>query len=271
MEKQFSRNRKNLIVSYNNVENKIILGFVNEVGSESKAYDYYVLDIKETATFIDLINAIKELFETVPFDAESSYEENYVRPKRIKLPASEEELYYDYLKELAHVVIALPQNKTDHEIQDMVFTASKDFMETLGYEIVFGDDDADLSEFQQYNFKRTNKASEEDIKELYAEAKKALETRISKPSTKSILKIAEAAGKLISSLDLIPEAAIRLGVLLIVKAVKDEKTVITVKAITPSITAVLDEHPRLLKHPKAALELITVPVKQKQVKSWRKP
>ena len=61
MEKQFNRNRKNLIISYNNVENKIILGFVNEVVSEGKVYDYYVLDIKETGVFIDVILSIKEL------------------------------------------------------------------------------------------------------------------------------------------------------------------------------------------------------------------
>jgi hypothetical protein len=272
MEKNFNRNRKNLIISYNNVESKIIFGFVNELASEGKHLDYYVLDPKETVTLIDHVVAIKELFASVEIDPDSLYEENYVRPKRVKLPASEEELYYDYLNELAQMVVSLPQNMDDHDLQETVINTCREFIESLGYDHETGEEFLEISEFQQFYFKRANKASEEEIREVYAKGKFSLENKMRpKPAKESSSKISDAAAKVISVLNPVEDAVIRFGTLLIIKAKYDGKNINIVQMIPAPVALIIDEYPLLLKHPAAVLALLGLPKKEPVVKSWRKP
>ncbi len=272
MDKQFNRNRKNLIVSYNNVERKIIFGFVNEMAQTGKSLDYYVLDSFEATELVNQVIAIKELFDSMPANMDEIDEDFYVRPKRIKLPASEKELAKEYLNELATMAVSLPLHKEDHDFQEKVINTCRAFIEALGYDHEFQEEYLDIAPFARFNFKRANKASEEEITVVFEQAKKSLENRLlPKPAKEPSSKITDAAIQLTEMIKDVEELVIRFASLVIIKSKYDNKQYATVQELAPHQVNIIDRYPKLMKHPSAILDLLDVIKKEPIVKSWRKP
>lgn len=257
MEEEFHKKSMSLSISYDNVDKKIILGFINKNVYGTRQYDYYILDNPESSAFISFIESIKVVFNREDANPEKTHWEKYIQPTKIKLPTSRRETHYGNLAIKAPMIVALPQKQIPLLVQEAIVNACGDFMEALGYELEVKEEPIYGSFFQIFNFNGKHIIKTE-VKELYKKGKLALETQhISVPSAEATSKLAEAASRIITSLDNVEEAALRLGALLVIKVKRDGKVTVSAETISPSLALILDENPSLLKHPSAVMELIS--------------
>jgi hypothetical protein len=189
-----------------------------------------------------------------------------------KLSAEQKIKYFPAQKNLgsqnvkAEVFIALPQHEIDLFSVERIQNATGDFMEAMGFELEVQDEPVFGSFYQRLKYLLNGEVKTEAA-EIYKKGKTALELQfVSVPSAEATNKLSEAAASLITSLNGIDEAAIRLGAILLVKVSKDGVSMILAETVSPELALLLDKNPQLLKNPSVVFDLIsTIRVSEKPI------
>ncbi|MDO7849013.1 hypothetical protein Q5H92_21795 [Hymenobacter sp. M29] len=164
-----------------------------------------------------------------------------------------------------NVFIGLPQEHLELFDIERIQNAVGDFMEAMGFELETKDEPVFGSFFQdlKYFFKGRGKAA---AAEALQKGKLALETQhITLPAAEATGKLAESAAALISSLNGVDEAVLRLGSLLVVKVSRNGLPAIMAETVSPELAQLLDKNPGLLKTPAVLFDMLSAmqaPVKK---------
>ena len=138
-----------------------------------------------------------------------------------------------------------------------------DFMEALGFELETEDEPVFGSFFKRLKFIFSSTIGEEDLVQLYQRGKKALELKhIELPSAEQTEKLANAAEKLVKSLEGVEEGVIRCGGLIVLKKGVDGKPKLIIQQLSTEMIIILDKHPQLLFNVNTVYELLTGDVRK---------
>jgi hypothetical protein len=164
----------------------------------------------------------------------------------------------------AEVFIGLPQEQIDLFAIENIQNACGEFMEAMGFEMEAKDEPVFGSFFQRLKFVLTSEKTAKEVNDIYQKGKHALEAQqLDLPRAEASEKLANAAAKAIESIQLMDEAVLRLGALLVVKVQKEGKPVILVETISPQMSATLDVNPVILNSPAAIYEILLASKKYK--------
>jgi cell division protein FtsZ len=165
----------------------------------------------------------------------------------------------------------------DISLQDLeaLLSAVEDFMDVLGYELETELLTAQGSFFQELIFWSKNKFTRKEVDQIYEQGKEALlKTYLDRPGAEAADKLADAAAKLIKSLEPFETGVIRLGEIIVIKITQDGKPSIRVETIASELARALARNPFLLKNPDAILgffESGALPQVQRDIDERRYP
>lgn len=160
----------------------------------------------------------------------------------------------------ADAIIYLKKEKLDLFEIEAVQNATGNLMEALGFELENKAEPVYGSFFQRIKFFLKQDKTQQEVDKAYEKAKLALEAKyLGTPTADATSKIAIASAELIKSLEGQDEAVIRLGVILLVKTVRDGKSLIMAETVTPELKNLLDSNPNLLKNPSVIYDLLNTP------------
>ena len=157
----------------------------------------------------------------------------------------------------AIVSINLPQKKIGLLEKESILNAVVELMSELGF--VFKGDEEPIhgSFFQRLIYVFKNPKNKREVKEIYQKGKQALEEQLlNKPSSESTENLASAAASLLSAMDKVDEGVVRLGRIIVVKLIQNEKTKVAIQTVSPTIAAELDSDPSLEKNPITIFNLL---------------
>lgn len=160
-------------------------------------------------------------------------------------------------KQTAEVFIGLPQNELSIFQIEKIQNACGEFMDALGFELETEDEPIYGSFFQRLAFLTKDKKTKEEVSDLYAKGKKALEYKyLNGPTAEATSKLSSAAAELISSVRDIDEVVLRLGSILLVKTIRNGQQQLIVETVSHELADSFDNNPNLLKNPSAIYEYI---------------
>jgi hypothetical protein len=147
---------------------------------------------------------------------------------------------------LTFVEIALPQSHISKDHIENLQDAVKNFMESCGFKLLEELDTRYGSFFQRLKFLVSKEYTRKEVAEMYQKSKEALQkTYLDKPGAEVADKLADAATKLISSLESVDSGVLRLGELLVVKITRHGKSYIRMETISPELARALARKPYL--------------------------
>lgn len=159
----------------------------------------------------------------------------------------------------ALVEISLPQESIEIWDQERVVNAAGAFMEALGFAVEHQGEPIIGSLFQRFIFKTKKALTSKEAKELFEESKTALRAQLQdKPSAESTAQLATAASEVIKSLESIPNAAVRLGKLMVVKVTEDGTPRIMVETISLALQHKLEADPLFIREPQAVVDFLSL-------------
>ena len=155
------------------------------------------------------------------------------------------------------VYISLPQKNISLHTIEKIQNACGEIMEVLGFELEQKEEPVFGSFFQKLWFKLTSRKTREELSEGYDKTKLALELQfLELPNADVTEKLSNAASNLITSLNGVDEAALRIGALLIVKQNIDGNIKIITETLSPELTLLFNNHPQLLNNPRNVYNMI---------------
>ncbi|MGN6211507.1 hypothetical protein [Parafilimonas sp.] len=162
----------------------------------------------------------------------------------------------------AETVIFVPDTYVSLQSSEAITNACGDFMEALGFELETEDEPVFGSFFKKLKYIFSSTIGEEDLTKLYEKGKKALELKhIDLPTAEQTEKLANAADKLVSSLNGIDEGVIRCGALIVLKKIINGKPRLIIQQLSSEMIVLLDKYPKLIFNVNTIYELLTGDVK----------
>ena len=130
-------------------------------------------------------------------------------------------------------------------------------MEACGFELESELETVHGSFFQRLKFWTRDERTKEEVAKVFQQGKEALLIRhLDLPAAKATGTLADAASKLIKSLETVESCAMRVGGILVLKTIRQGKPSLIIETITPAMARELDEHPTLLQNPEAIFKLL---------------
>jgi hypothetical protein len=215
----------------------------------------------------EFVFIIKELYR--PIETMRSAQERISKLKelalKIKTPHGLSELEntpaYKQKSSLTDQVIIsvnLPQNDLSDFVIDSILDSLIDFMGNLGLDLSSVNQPIYGSFFQNLKFALKKRGEKESIENSMKTAETALKTKLlNLPSAEVTEKLADSAAKVLKSIEMAEEAAIRIGPLLILKICNNGKNLIIIETLSNLIADKLDSQPMLMRDPQAIYLLLT--------------
>ncbi len=201
----------------------------------------------------DAIDYVKtELMPDFDFDAYNHEEEPAEADKSpyIELPTPD--------KPMVEVMIYIPDSDVSLMDSEAITNRCGDFLETLGFELETEDNPIYSSFFKRMNFIFPKRVPERTVDNLMKMGKGALNGEYVKmPTPEDTEKLANAAEKLVASLDKFDEGVVRLGVLLVLKKRVNGDPQIFILELNQTLIELLREKPQLMKSLTTLYELVT--------------
>ena len=130
-------------------------------------------------------------------------------------------------------------------------------MEESGFEIIEEGDAVRGSFLKDFLFKSKEALSSDKAREIFEEGAEALRLKtLDLPTAEASLKLAEAASKLINSLEAFEAGVIRTGAVLVVKVTRNGKSYVKVDTVSPTLMHELNSDPSLLERPDDIFDLL---------------
>lgn len=220
----------------------------NEDGYDRHKIFLYKEDFNK---FIRALNEAVDYVKTelMPdFDFDSySHEYNFIDEESIYNPEN-----------LVDVSINLADDNI-YEFQiEKILEAVNEFMEAIGCELEAEEEKVYGSFFQNLKYRFKLVKTENEVKNLYDQGKRALkDNHINLSVAKATAELTNAASVLIKSLEGQDQAVIRLGALLLVKVVKNGEPIVIIETVSPEIMAELNANSSLLRNPETLYDLLT--------------
>lgn len=161
-------------------------------------------------------------------------------------------------KPTAELTIYIPDKVVPLLDAEQITNACGDFMEALGFEMETEDEPIYRSFWKKIKFVFSKEASPEELEKLFKKGKRALELRhVELPTAEQTEKLANAAAKVVESLEKFDEGIVRLGTLLVLKKKVDGTPTIIIQQLNQDLIKIFDEKPQLLKSLRTVYELVT--------------
>lgn len=155
------------------------------------------------------------------------------------------------------VSINLPQKKIGLIEKESILRAIGELMKEMGFAFKGDEEPIHGSFFQRLLYVFKNPNNKREVKEIYQKGKQALEEEfLNKPSSESTENLAIAAASLLSALEKVDEGVVRLGRIIVVKVLHNDKTKVAIQTVSPRIAAELDNNPSLEKNPLTIFNLL---------------
>jgi len=149
-------------------------------------------------------------------------------------------------------------SEADSKLIESISDAINVFADTLGFTITDSFPEEKGSWFKKWLAKTKKVATSPEVKERLQKGERALElAALGKQQADVDIKQAEAASKLISSLDKIPNAVSQLGSILIIKITDDAGPRIYSRSLTHHEMIFLEKNQNLLKDPQSILDALS--------------
>ncbi|MDU0371043.1 hypothetical protein ACFPAF_11605 [Hymenobacter endophyticus] len=154
-------------------------------------------------------------------------------------------------KQQALVYISIPQHYIQNEDLDNILESVSTFMSVCGFEYQSEEEPILGSFIQSLIFWTKKPKTQQQVHEIYDKGKAALEANyLGKPVAESTAQLSSAAAQLIAACQNVDEIVLRTGALIIVKAIIDGRTIMSVETISPQLMNHLDQNPGLLRDPR---------------------
>ncbi|UOQ65320.1 hypothetical protein [Hymenobacter volaticus] len=154
-------------------------------------------------------------------------------------------------KQQALVYISIPQHFIQNEHLENILESASSFMSVCGFDYKSEEEPVWGSFIQSLIFWTKKPKTQQEVQEIYNKGKAALEaTYLGKPVAESTAQLSSAAAQLIAACHNVDEIVLRTGALILVKAVIDGRTIMSVETISPQLMAHLDMNPGLLRDPR---------------------
>ncbi len=141
-------------------------------------------------------------------------------------------------------------------VQEHILNAAGQLMEAMGYELEAEEEPKYGSFFQQLRYKLSELITPEDVSKLAEEAKEGLRAQINKTPIQATATLTSATAELITSLEKVDNAAIRLGTLIVVKTTIDGVTKVRIEDISITLAHKLRDEPTFLESPVAVAHFL---------------
>lgn len=154
-------------------------------------------------------------------------------------------------KQQALVYISIPQNYIQSEDLENILDSTSAFMSVCGFDYTSEEEPVWGSFIQSLIFWTKRPKTQREVHDIYNKGKAALEaTYLGKPVAESTAQLSTAAAQLIAACHNVDEIVLRTGALILVKAIIDGRTIMSVETISPQLMAHLDTNPGLLRDPR---------------------
>jgi hypothetical protein len=153
-----------------------------------------------------------------------------------------------YIKDRQHSLITGEQ----------LVNAGGDLMESLGFTIAGRGEPVYGSFFQKVKYVFSGTIGTEDLEKLYFKGKKALELKyVDLPTAEQTEKLANAADKLVSTLQNVEEGVVRCGALIVLKGHFNGKPRLIIQQLSTEMILILERSPNIIYNLNTVYELIT--------------
>lgn len=156
--------------------------------------------------------------------------------------------------------------------RDRLTTAVGEFMEAMGFEPEQEEEPTLGSWYQELWFKAKNFFSQEEVQQAYKDGYDALKANVEgSTAAEQTSELAAAASELIGSLEDVPNAAIRLGNLILLKQTVAGDSRIDVETVSPSLMRELEGRDLLTRGPKEVRQFINERRSESEASESSKP
>ncbi|QNH63198.1 hypothetical protein [Hymenobacter sediminicola] len=154
-------------------------------------------------------------------------------------------------KQQSFVYISIPQQFIENSALEDILDSINSFMSVCGFEYKSEEEPVWGSFIQSLIFWTKRPKTQREVHEIYNKGKAALEANyLGKPVAESTAQLSNAAAQLIAACQNVDEIVLRTGALILVKAIIDGRTIMSVETISPQLMAHLDMNPGLLRDPR---------------------
>ncbi|RPD50260.1 hypothetical protein DNI29_05545 [Hymenobacter sediminis] len=149
------------------------------------------------------------------------------------------------------VYVSIPQPHIRNQDLEYILESLNFFMSVCGFEYQSEEEPIFGSFIQSLIFWTKKPKTQQQVHEIYDKGKAALEANyLGKPVAESTAQLSSAAAQLIAACQNVDEIVLRTGALILVKAIIDGRTIMSVETISPQLMAHLDHNPGLLRDPR---------------------
>ncbi|SMO36015.1 bactofilin family protein [Gracilimonas mengyeensis] len=159
---------------------------------------------------------------------------------------------------LSDIYIGIPDHGISKQVSAEILEAGKKLMESLGFQLEIFDEPTYAPFFQHLTYLRKRENDKENIYNIFAPGKEALEAVFMKKENDKVnKKVADAAQQLANAIGQVEQIVVIMGQISVVQISEDTVQTVAVEMTSPALGKRLNQNPRFVLKPKETYDLLT--------------